>query len=174
MKIDIRQIKPEGNDFHFSESAEEMEISADGVKFPSPIEVDITTMLSGEEIICQGEVYATVEIECSRCLDIFDLPINTRLQFVVKMLDSPVDLENDEDDDDYEVIPKTQTVFDISQRVKDAIVLNMPLKPLCGDECRGLCPMCGVNLNEGGCECTPDKTDERWDALRDIFDEEVE
>ncbi|MCP4582345.1 MAG: DUF177 domain-containing protein [candidate division Zixibacteria bacterium] len=174
MKIDIRQLKPEGNDFHFSESAEEMEIAADGVKFPSPIEVDITTVLTGDEIICQGEVYNTVEIECSRCLDIFDLPINSRLQFVIQMLDSPVGLENGEDDDDYEVIPKTQTVFDISNRVRDAIVLNLPLKPLCGEECRGLCPMCGVNLNERDCECTPDKADERWDALKDIFDEELD
>jgi len=144
------------------------------VKFPSPIEVDITTLVTGDEIICQGEVYGTVEIECSRCLDTFDLQVSTRMQFIVKMLDSSVGLDNGESDDDFEVIPKTQTVFDISQRIKDAIVLNLPVKPLCGDECRGLCPMCGVNLNESECECTPDKADERWDALKDIFDEEVE
>jgi uncharacterized protein len=173
MKIDLRQVTPEGNDFHFTEKADEMEISTEGVKFPYPIEADISAMLSGDEVICQGEVFTTLEIECSRCLDLFDYEVNTRLQFVIQMLDGTVDFE-DEDYDDYEVIPKTQTVFDISQRVKDAIILSIPLKPLCSEDCKGLCPMCGANLNEGQCDCTPDKTDERWDALKNLFDEQVD
>jgi len=174
MKIDIRQIQPEGSDFHYSGTAEDMEISIEGVKFPSPVEADIAATLSGDEIICQGEIYASVEIECSRCLEIFDFPITARLQFVVQMLDTTLDVSSDDADDDYEVIPKTQSVCDVSQRIRDAIVLNIPLKPLCDEDCRGLCPMCGINLNEDDCDCTPDKADERWEALKDLFNEELE
>jgi uncharacterized protein len=94
------------------------------------------------------------------------------MQFVVQMIDSPLD-ELD-GDDDFEIIPKTQTFIDISQRVHDAIMLNISLKPLCSEDCRGLCPMCGANLNEGECDCTPDKTDERWDALKNLFDNQLE
>ena len=171
MKIDIRQIEPEGSDFHFSETAEEMEISVIGVKFPSPIEVEFNATLTGDEIICQGEVFNEIEIECSRCLELFDMPIKARLQFVVQMIDIPPEKEDDEDDDDFEIIPKSQTYIDIAQRVRDAIMLNIDLKPLCSENCKGLCPMCGVNLNESECECTPDKSDERWDTLKNLFEE---
>jgi uncharacterized protein len=168
MKIDIRQIKPEGSEFHFSESAEELEISTVGVKFPSAIETDLTATLTGDEIIFQGEAYTEVEIECSRCLENFDLPIEARLQFVVQMIDSAQELSSE--DEDFEVIPKTQTTLDISQRVREGILLTLPLKPLCSEDCKGLCPMCGINLNENDCDCMPDKTDERWDALKKLFD----
>jgi len=174
MRIEIRQVKPEGTDFHFSESAEEMEIAIAGAKFPSPIEVDLSATLTGDEIICQGEVFSEVEIECSRCLEHFDLPIKTRSQFVVQMIDLPEEQSEDNNDDDYEVIPKSQTFIDISQRVRDAILLNISLKPLCSDDCKGLCPMCGVNRNENDCECTPDKSDERWDVLKNLFDDRIE
>ena len=173
MKIEIRQITDESKDFHFSETAEEMEISAEGIKFPNPIAVDITATLSGDEIICQGEVFTEVEIECSRCLDIFDYEIKADLQFVVQILDSPVEAENDSDED-FEVIAKSENLLDISQRVRDAMVLTLPLKPLCSEECQGLCSMCGANLNDGECDCTPDKSDERWDALKNLFGEQIE
>lgn len=173
MKIEIRQIADQGKDFHFAETAEEMEISAEGIKFPNPIEVDISATLSGDEIICQGEAYTEVEIECSRCLDIFDYEIKANLQFVVQILDSPIEVDN-ESDEDFEVISKTENFLDISSRVRDAIVLSLPLKPLCGEDCRGLCPMCGANLNDGDCDCTPDKSDERWDALKNLFGEQIE
>lgn len=168
MKIEIRQIKPDGSEFHFSESTEELEISVEGVKFPSPIEVDVTATLTGDEIIFQGEAYTEVEIECSRCLEIFDLLVETRLQFVVQMLDTPQELSSD--NEDFEVIPKNQMMLDISQRVREGILLALPLKPLCSEDCKGLCPMCGINLNESECDCLPDKTDERWDALKKLFD----
>jgi len=172
MNLDLRQIRVESTDLHFSQSAEELEISVAGVKFPAPIEIDVAATMIGDEIICQGEVFTEVEIECSRCLELFDMPIEAHLQFVVQMIDSPQELESE--DDDFEVIPKTQTNYDISQRVRDAVTLSLPLKPLCSEDCRGLCPMCGTNLNESTCDCTPDKTDERWDALKNLFDEQIE
>jgi uncharacterized protein len=172
MKLELRQIVGEGTDFHFAETAEEMEISSERVNFPDPIEVDLSATLSGDEIICQGEVYTTVEIECSRCLEIYDLPIKADLQFVAQILDSPIDMPGD--DEDFEVISKTQNILDISQRVRDAIVLAIPLKPLCSEDCKGLCPICGANLNDSECDCKPDRTDERWDALKDLFNEEIE
>jgi uncharacterized protein len=173
MKLEIRQITGDGADMHFSETAEEMEITNGGVKFPNPIEVDLSAMLSGDEIICQGEIYTTVEVECSRCLDIFDMAIKSDMHFVIQLLDATTETDTD-GDEDYEVIPKTQNILDISQRVRDAILLSIPLKPLCDEACKGLCPSCGANLNDGDCGCRLDRTDERWDALKNLFNEELE
>ncbi|NLI15262.1 MAG: DUF177 domain-containing protein [candidate division Zixibacteria bacterium] len=172
MKVDIRQITAEPRVFHLKESAEELDIAVEGAKFPYSIEADFTGTMSGDEIICQVDIRTEAEVECSRCLELFNLPIESRLQYVVQMLD-PVP-ETTDDDDDFEIIPKAQAELDISQRVRESIILAIPIKPLCSDDCKGLCPMCGANLNEGLCGCVPDKSDERWDVLKKLFDNQID
>jgi uncharacterized protein len=169
MKVNFRQLKSGGVELNFSESAEELNLDLDYVKFPEPVEVDLDVNKSGDEIIFQGRLSTLAELECSRCLDIFELPIDSNLQFVVHMLEE--DGLQDTGDDDFVVLPKTAQEYDISPRVREAIILELPLKALCSESCNGLCSMCGANLNEVECDCTPDKTDERWDSLRQLFDE---
>jgi uncharacterized protein len=167
MKLDFRQIKPEGSEFLFSELASDLELAAEGIEFPDPIEVAISAAKTGDEIIIQGRISSTVEMECARCLDIFEMEINPKIQFVVQLLDSTQ--PEFSDDDDFVILPKTTNELDISDRVRESIILELPVKPLCYEGCRGLCPMCGINLNEAQCDCTPDKTDERWDSLKQLF-----
>lgn len=169
VKVDFRQVKPEGSEFAFAVSAEDLELSAEGVGFPAPIELDLTATKTGDEMIFQGTISTTAEMDCSRCLDRFEMPIRSRLQFVIQLLE--INSPQDSDDEDFIVLPKTTPEYDLSGRVREAILLELPLKPLCSVSCRGLCPMCGTNLNESDCECTPDKTDERWESLRQLFDQ---
>lgn len=169
MKIDLRQIMPEGTEFGFSEISQDLELNAEGFEFPEAIEVSLTATNSGDEIIIQGRSSTVVEMECSRCLDIFEETMNTKFQFVIQLLD--IKEPQTSNDDDFVILPKTSGEYDISDRIRESILLELPLKPLCSDSCKGLCPMCGVNLNEAECECTPDKTDERWDSLKQLFGE---
>ncbi|HBC47359.1 MAG TPA: hypothetical protein DCZ43_09960, partial [candidate division Zixibacteria bacterium] len=164
-----RNITPDGCELRFSEIAEDLELTADGFDFPQPIEVELSAAKSGDEILMQGQVSTAVEMECARCLEIFEMDINPRIQFVIQLLD--ISEPQPSEDDDFVILPKTTGEYDISQRVREAILLELPLKPLCSETCKGLCPMCGVNLNEGECDCTPDKTDERWDSLKQLFDQ---
>lgn len=172
MKVELRQIKAESRTFHFSETAEELDIDIENAKFPFPIEVDLNGVLSGDEIIFLVDIKAEIEVECSRCLEIFSMPIHNRHQFVVQLVDNSTDTESD--DEDFEIIPKGQTEIDIGPRVRESIILSVPIKALCSENCRGLCPMCGVNLNEDSCDCVRDKTDERWDVLKRLFDNQME
>ena len=169
VKVDFRQIKPEGSELNFSESAEDLDLAAEGVEFPEPIEVELTATKTGDEIIIQGRLSTTAGMDCSRCLERFELPISSKLQFVIQLLD--INAPQDSDDEDFVILPKTIQEYDLAERVREAILLELPLKPLCSESCRGLCPMCGTNLNESECECTPDKTDERWESLRQLFEE---
>jgi uncharacterized protein len=169
MNVNFRQIKSGGVSMSFSESAVELDLDLDGVKMPEPIKVDLDVNKSGDEIIFQGMLSLTAELECSRCLEIFELPINSNLQFVVHLLDDIG--HEDTGDDDFVVLPKTAQEYDISKRIREAIILGLPLKAICSDMCNGLCSMCGVNLNDVECDCTPDVTDERWDTLRQLLDE---
>lgn len=153
----------------FAAPASDLELEVEGFKFPEPIEVELTATKSGDEIIFQGKVSTLIEAECARCLELFEKQISTKMQFVVQFLD--IGGAEDTGDDDFMVLPKTQEDYDISDRVRQAIILELPYKPLCEVDCKGLCPMCGENLNETDCGCTQDKTDERWDTLRQLFDE---
>ena len=172
MKIEIRQITNEPKVFHLSETAEELDIAVEGVKFPFPIAVDFIGTLSGDEIICQANIKAEAELECSRCVEIYDLPLHTSIQFVVQMLDATP--EGAVDEDDFQIISKSTCDLEIGQRVREAVILAIPFKPLCSEDCRGLCPMCGTDLNETQCDCVPDKIDERWDILKKLYKNQID
>ena len=169
MKVDFRQVKPEGSEFVYSELSEELDLSVEAVEFPEPIEVEISGSKTGDELIFQGTVSTKVEAECARCMENFESEVSSKLQFVIQLLE--ISHPQDSDDDDFVILPKTIQEYDISQRVREAILLELPLKPLCSETCLGLCPMCGVNLNDSNCDCTPDKSDERWDSLKQLFNE---
>jgi uncharacterized protein len=169
MRIDLRQAKSEGTEMFFSPSAEELDLSIDGVGFPEPIEVNLTITKSGDEIIIEGRITASAELECSRCLEIYEMPVKLLIRFIIQLLD--INQAQETSDDDFVILPKSVSEYDLTDRVREAIILEIPLKPLCSESCKGLCAMCGVNLNESDCDCTPDKTDERWDALKQLFGE---
>jgi len=169
MKVEFRQVKPGGSEFSFSVPATDLELEIEGFKFSEPIEVVLTATKSGDEMVFQGKVSTLIEAECARCLELFEKRISSKVQFVVQFMD--VGGPEDTGDDDFVVLPKTSEDYDISDRVRETIILELPYKPLCKVDCKGLCSMCGANLNETDCGCTQDKTDERWDALRELFGE---
>lgn len=116
------------------------------------------------------EVTATVAApwsgECRRCLR----PVNGRLEARVRELFRPRH-RGENPDDDEETYPLTGEQLDLRPLVRDAILLELPIAPLCRPDCAGLCPTCGADRNEGDCGCPPTTGDPRWaalDLLRDI------
>jgi uncharacterized protein len=60
--------------------------------------------------------------------------------------------------------------LDLGETIREAVILEIPQVVLCRPDCRGLCPGCGSDLNEGACKCTPEGGDPRWDALKHLKD----
>jgi uncharacterized protein len=71
-------------------------------------------------------------------------------------------------DESAHVIPKGATDLEIGQEIRDMVVLGLPFKILCSEECRGVCPQCGVNLNQSTCQCQRESVDPRWEALNKL------
>jgi uncharacterized protein len=61
-----------------------------------------------------------------------------------------------------------QTVIDMADDVRQTVLLAVPLKNVCREDCRGLCPQCGRNLNDGACDCKETRVDGRWDKLKEL------
>jgi uncharacterized protein len=71
-------------------------------------------------------------------------------------------------DPEVPVIPRGATELDVSQEIRDLVLLNLPFQVFCSPDCKGLCPRCGANLNSESCRCAEAEADPRWEALRGL------
>jgi len=145
--------------FHADAMLEKMMVLGDPVEF-TDIAVNGTYLSSEERIVVNGEVTAEVISQCARCLKPVKNPIKAEL-------DALFAREPDPEDPDRYIYEASQV--DLTEAVKDALVLALPLRYLCKEDCKGLCPKCGMDLNTGSCTCQ-EGDDERnpFAALRSI------
>ena len=118
------------------------------------------------ELVARGDIRGTLLQECRRCLK----PVETRFEDELTLVFvSEASIVN-EDDSSYTFDPTAPTL-DMSRAVREEVVLATNPYVVCDPDCLGLCATCGADLNEGPCDCTEDKTDPRWAALRELKDE---
>jgi uncharacterized protein len=131
------------------------------------VSLELDIQKPGEEYFCRGEVVAQVQLECARCLDAFERELVNQTDFIICDRES-FDARAEEaiDDEDYAFFEGSNLTVDLSVIVQQTILLAISMKPLCSDDCRGLCPECGANLNITSCRCQAEQTDPRWDALK--------
>jgi len=138
------------------------------VSFEGPVEVHLRASTAGTgEIVVRGTVDAGLRQECRRCLE----AVPGRLSEEVTMVFVPVSTPGAEDDGDARLFEESAAELDLGTPVLEELVLGINLYVVCSPECRGLCPMCGVNLNQDSCDCTEEGDDPRWDALRALKEE---
>ena len=133
------------------------------------LEADLRIQKSGEEYFCQGKVNAIVNVECSRCLNGFDLELENETDFIIcSEADHAEDEKEAIDTEDYVYFSGSDIQADISEIVRQTIILSVAMKPLCSEDCKGICPQCGINLNENTCSCETEKIDPRWESLKKL------
>ncbi|MEJ3658816.1 YceD family protein [Actinomycetes bacterium KLBMP 9759] len=134
-----------------------------GVVPGSPVELDVRLESVTEGVYVSGTAHAAVEGECARCLDPVTDDVTVDIQELFAYPDSVTDETTDEDE-----LPRVvEELVDVEQTVRDAIVLALPLAPLCGPDCRGLCPECGEKWAVLAPDHGHETLDPRWAALRE-------
>lgn len=114
-------------------------------------------------ILLSGTVNPKLNVACARCGKEFEY--NTPIALNAKITDK---LANDDED---EFIIMQDFAIDVEDIVRTALILELPTRYLCEEDCKGLCPKCGKNLNSGECGCNTKERDSRWDVLKDYFSE---
>ncbi len=149
----------------------EIQVDYEGLLELKNVRVELDIQMSGEEYFCQGNVMSLVKLECARCLGAFERELVNQTDFIISDRES-YDARAKEaiDDEDYAFFEGSDLAVDLSDIVRQTILLAISMKPLCSDDCRGLCPACGANLNVTACQCRVEKTDARWDALKKLTD----
>jgi uncharacterized protein len=129
----------------------------------NPIRADLRAESVVEGILATGGVRGGLDLQCARCLKSFDGEISLE---VCELFVAPGH-EGSTSEDAYRVTGKE---IHLEPMLRDAILLAMPLNPLCREDCAGLCAQCGRDLNSGTCDCTTEEVDPRWAALSSIKD----
>lgn len=164
--IHIRQLKPGSSSREFQLDESDLHIDSRDVIGVNGCRVDVTIDHNNDEVFLRGEATADLRLECARCLEPFDTSTVFQLAFVIKLEHGAKAVGPEaESSDDFFVVSDSTDEFDLAPIVAERIVLSLPLKPLCREDCQGLCPNCGANRNIESCECTSDFVDERFSAL---------
>ncbi|WP_139653227.1 YceD family protein [Raoultibacter phocaeensis] len=120
-------------------------------EFACPLAWQVTVTNTGGALLVTGTVEGTAKTSCARCLGPFEFPLTGEIEGYFLLSDeeeAPEDME----DDEFEYLPK-DNVIDLDPLIRAALLLELPLVPLCDEDCKGICPDCGADLNEGPCDC---------------------
>lgn len=143
----------------------------------SPVALTGEVRKDGPQIRLKGRLAATLECACSRCLEPFEVPIAVDLDLLFLPVSaagnrSPV-TGGDEDgesltEDGLGVSFYKDDVLDLGDIIREQFFLALPMKPLCREDCQGLCPVCGLNRNRDSCACRAEWIDPRLEPLKNL------
>ncbi len=166
MEIDLRGLTEGLNLFRWELTASDLEVNEE-FGLNGPARVALTVSKTGEALTAHGEVAFGLKLACCRCLE----PVHQAVDVAVNLVfqkGRPAargDLQG-LDDTDLVFYEEGDTSVDVASQVRDVILLESPMKPLCSESCAGLCPTCGANRNHETCLCRREETDPRWEALK--------
>ena len=139
----------------------------------SALDGKIYMIRTADGVLVTGKLHASVELVCSRCAELFAMPIRFEIEeefhptidiATGASLPLPADDEQATQIDEHHII-------DLTEVIRQDMLLALPPHPVCRSKCAGLCPNCGKNWNEGPCDCTHDELDPRLQVLKQLLDE---
>jgi len=134
-------------------------------EFHYPLHIAFSVEKIGRNIFVDSEIRTKVDFLCDRCGELFNQHMTESARLIYTY---DGDMANREEDDVY-VISESTTIIDVSEPIRQTLLVAVPQKKVCRSECKGLCDRCGANLNVESCNCHTDSMDPRWEALRNLI-----
>ncbi len=167
MKLPLAQIPPHGRDVAFDVARGELSGVTDGLIRNDVVRVTGQVAPTPQGVRAWGRISSVLTLECGRCLTHFDHPIDSRFDVTFSSRSEDED-ELELTEADLEVIHLQGDSVDLVELVREQVLLEVPIAPLCADGCKGICPHCGANLNQGPCACN-EAVDPRFAALKKLL-----
>jgi uncharacterized protein len=125
---------------------------------------------NNDTVVLEGEMLASVEFLCDRCGEPFDYTLLVDFQYLFKTgEDVSLQLQDMEcSEDDYDTVYLDEPVIDIGEVLREQALLAVPVRKICDDGCKGLCPECGVVLAHEACRCSPGRPDSPFAVLKKL------
>jgi uncharacterized protein len=145
------------------------EADAEEYRVAAPVHLVMDIHKDGEAYRVTGRVTTRLELECGRCLDPFEIPVDSPFELrYVPHVENTGEGEREVTEDDLTTSYYKEDSLDLAELMHEQFVLALPMKPLCGAGCKGLCVHCGANLNKETCDCAPQWTDPRLAVLEGL------
>jgi uncharacterized protein len=135
--------------------------------FQHPIYVAATVEKNTRQVYLKVSIHTIGEFRCDRCIEFFEREIDESYETVYRYQSRTPFLQQTEEDDEFILLDESNPIIDLSEDVRQTLLLSVPMKLLCKETCAGLCSHCGTNFNEQTCACLPE-IDERWNSLQSL------
>ena len=162
MKIQVAGLSDGIHSYHFQLPATDLDL---GGNFQNDVLVDTTLDKAGSQIYLRASVQTTGIFPCDRCITDFTTPLASSYQMYYVTEGSDY---GHMDPTEVQVVSPGFSVIDLTDDVRQTVLLSVPFKLLCSETCKGLCSRCGKNLNKESCSCTESSADPRWEKLRSL------
>ncbi len=133
--------------------AEATGLGLEASEWTGPIRGQFDVDKNGERVSVKGQLEAAAHLECVACLVVFDLPIRVPLEVYAERSKSGSRAEERDLERDHYMRFHDGRRLDLGEEAREALLLEVPMTPRCREDCRGLCPRCGADLNAGPCGC---------------------
>lgn len=175
MKLNIAMIKDvQGGSLPFEFTVEREALQADNtdnLHFAAPIVVRGTVVNNGNNLLVDGVLKTVLQLKCGCCLEPFLLALEE--EFCEEFTEGEAEAQRTESAENANEPNYYQgDVISLEELVHDLVALALPMRPVCKEDCKGLCVKCGKNLNHLVCECDDEDIDPRLSALKQLLDKE--
>jgi uncharacterized protein len=169
MLLDLTRYRRPLESFQRTFQPSEVGEEDDAYRVVAPVDLAFEIHKDKDRFRLVGSVKTELELVCSRCLEPFRMTVDA--SFDIRYLPASeisTDTEREVEDEDLETSYYRDDQIDLNELLREQFYLALPMKPLCQEACKGLCPQCGVNLNAAPCDCAPAWEDPRLAGLRTL------
>lgn len=176
MLLDLSKLRGQREHFERTFQPSAFDPQDDAYRVATPVAVSMDIEKAGPGIFrVQGRATTRLMLECGRCLDEMEVPVDARFELrYVPQAENEGEPEREIAEDDLTTAFYREGSLDVIDMLREQFELALPMKPLCAESCRGLCPECGANLNRTKCGCEPRWTDPRLEPLKALLNGEKE
>lgn len=170
MRIEVENLTAAATPFAHTYRPEEIELEEEGARLLTDASVEGGATRKGQQVRLRGEIKTEVELLCDRCAAPRRAPLAVEFDtsFIPQEVEA-VKAENVElQAEDLILSAYEGDAVDLDELVREQILLALPSRNLCREDCKGLCQKCGANLNDKSCSCEQGEVDPRWAALADL------
>jgi uncharacterized protein len=168
LEIDLQSLPPGASALETAVPAADLDLAHEQFEFTDPIRVELDIAKGEKEIVFDCTVLAPAQVACSRCLNEFEDTVEVPFRLICHRVDADSPMLGGEEEEGIRFIPYSATSVPLAGEVRTMLILALPINPVCREDCRGLCPQCGSDLNAGPCGCAGSVADPRWRALEQL------
>jgi len=162
LTINISRLSEGAHQYDFDAEPKDLELDT---RFTDRVIIHVLLEKTGSQMHLRADLRTNGRFECDRCLDDFQSSLSTHYEIVYLTEDGS---GHDTTESEVQYLSPDATTIDLGDDVRQFLLLAVPQKLLCNDDCLGLCPSCGVNKNKVSCRCGEKSADPRWEVLKKL------